>query len=119
MPSPFHLLRCALPATAKPARCRGVRSTGAQSARHPCGAAGASGSAVVWDRRIPVRGSFRCASACFVFLREGSSPAGQDPASGLGEGGFARVEPDPLGARSDQTWLRDTVRIGKSRAGTR
>jgi hypothetical protein len=34
-------------ATAKPARGKGVRSTGAQSATHPCGAAGASGSAVV------------------------------------------------------------------------
>ena len=34
-----------VPATAKPARGKGVRSTGAQSATHPCGAAGASGSA--------------------------------------------------------------------------
>ena len=36
------------PATAKPARGKGVRSTGARSATHPCRAAGASGSAVVW-----------------------------------------------------------------------
>ena len=35
------------PATAEQARGKGVRSTGAQSATPPCGATGASGSAVV------------------------------------------------------------------------
>jgi hypothetical protein len=35
------------PATAKPARGKGVRSTGAPSATHPCGAPRASGSAIV------------------------------------------------------------------------
>jgi hypothetical protein len=49
MSSPFHLLRCAISPTAKPAWGKGVRSTGVQSATHPCGATGASGSAVVWD----------------------------------------------------------------------
>jgi hypothetical protein len=40
-----------MPATARPARGKGVRSTGAHSATHPCGAAGVSGSAVVWGGR--------------------------------------------------------------------
>jgi hypothetical protein len=44
-------------ATAKPSRGKGVRSTGTQSATHPCGAAGASGSAVVLDgRHLPFEG---------------------------------------------------------------
>ena len=43
---PFPSARPCPPATAKPARGKGVRSTGAHSATHPCGAPGASGSAV-------------------------------------------------------------------------
>ena len=36
-----------IPATAKPTRGKGVRSTGARSVTHPCGAAGASGTVLV------------------------------------------------------------------------
>jgi hypothetical protein len=47
MPFPFHRLGRALRPTAKPARDKGVRSTGARRATHPCGAPGASGSEVI------------------------------------------------------------------------
>src|SRR5271165_1657231 len=72
-----------LPA-AKPARGKGVRSTGAHSATHPCGALGASGSA-----------SFGIGESCaqpFVVpspvsglgcSREGSLPAGTKPVFGV------------------------------------
>ncbi len=43
----YSILPSDLPATAKPARGKGVRSTGARSATHPCGAAGASGIAMI------------------------------------------------------------------------
>ena len=49
-----------IPATAKLTRGKGVRSTGARGATHPCGAEGASGSSALHS---------------FAFLlREGSSP---------------------------------------------
>ena len=45
MPFPSPSAPPCPPGTAKPARGKGVRSTGAHSATHPCGAPGASGSA--------------------------------------------------------------------------
>jgi hypothetical protein len=66
MPFRFHRLRRDTLAIAKPAWGKGVRSTGAQSATHPCGAVGASGNAVVWDLRM-LRAAIRRAPACFAF----------------------------------------------------
>ena len=66
----LYVLLCRLtrPATAKPARGKGVRSTGARSATHPCGAAGASGSAVVWLCFFSARGIVT-RRACAVVAR--------------------------------------------------
>jgi len=47
-------------ATAKPARDKGVRSTGAQSATYPGGVPGTSGSAGTYDGVDPDCGSFLC-----------------------------------------------------------
>jgi hypothetical protein len=66
MPFPFHLLSRDTLAIAKPSRGKGVRSTGAQNATHPCRVAGASGSAVVWDLRM-LRTALCRASACLAF----------------------------------------------------
>ena len=68
------------PATAKPARGKGVRSTGAQ--RRTLAARRAQAVAL----------SFLF-SLFLTFLREGSSPEGPKP--GFGQTGFTRVEPDP------------------------
>lgn len=74
------------PTTAKPARDKGVRSMGARSATHPCGAADASGNPVVSDyaaacdfavyfRLFSRFSSFRCA-------KEGTTTNGPEPCSG-------------------------------------
>ena len=98
--SPLHVLRHVASATAKPARGKGVRSTGAQSATHPCSAAGASGSAVVRDLRM-LGTALCCASVCLASLcakdrhppaRRSLGVGGEGPRPGSGAWG-GRLRP--------------------------